>query len=277
MDIYVISLNRARERRQFMQKQMESLGLSYEIVDAVDYQQLTGEEFKELTDEAAVRNNPYLTKGMQACALSHAKVLNKIAAAGDKTALVLEDDAVLPDNIKELLRQIEAEIKQNEVIALSYYYYNNEEICLSNQRKTNLSSDAGLFYPVDLHYFASTMAYVVTAGVAGKMARAIMPVSVLPDSWASYYERGAFESFRCVYPVTVMPALFRSTLGYAAEKAFKSRVAAFIRRNNLPVISTWLEKRSQRIINNKYLFRFLDLPPFMETTFHPGKSKNETV
>jgi len=259
--VYVISLKRAPERRSSITKQLESLGLDFEMIDAVDYQELKDTDFERLCDAQAVAQQPFLTKGMRACALSHVKALNKMIADGAPAALILEDDAILPADIKELLLTLGSELRKNEVIALSYHSHRNEEICLSTQNSIELGNERKLMFPIDVTYMASTMAYMVSLPVAQKMVSVMMPISELPDSWGGYFRKGAFQAFRCVYPVVVKPAPFRSTLDHIGTKTLKSAISSLIRRYKLPFFNTLLEKRSQKLVEEKYAYRFTNRPP----------------
>ena len=258
MKVFVISLKRAIERRTFMVKQLEELELDYEIVDAVDYQQLSPDEFKSLTDEEAVKNDPWLTKGAIACALSHVKVFKKIVADKVDIALVLEDDAVLPKDIKYVLKLARENIKQDEIIALSYYNRNDRPLELSTQGQVNLGKNLQLLAPVDLHELASAMAYVIPSEVAEKLQTMIVPVATQLDYWSDYLVKGGFNSFRCLYPMSFYAASFRTTLDYAASATWMSKAASVVRKYNIPILIKVLEKRDERSQLSRYAYNFVD-------------------
>ena len=98
MKVYVVSLRRDMRRRLYIEGHLKSLELEYEMVDAVDHQEFMSGDFAQLTSSEAITANPFLTKGVLACALSHAKVCALIAASNDKAALLIEDDTVLAPN-----------------------------------------------------------------------------------------------------------------------------------------------------------------------------------
>lgn len=272
MKVYVISLRRATERRKYIEAHLSSLGLEYEIVDAIDYQQLTPVDFAVLVSEAAAAANPYLTKGVQACALSHAKACETIAAADQDVALILEDDAALPATIKTTLALIKQEIGHDEVIALSYYSHFHDGIELSSQRVTKLADGSSLHYPVSMSDMGSGMAYVVTRQVAAKIPKLVVPVRVAADYWGEHFKSGAFSSFRCLYPIPAQAATFRSTLDYVATVQSTSRKimtmllstgAQLVRKYKFPFFHAFLEKRDQARSEKKYILRFVDTAPFL--------------
>ncbi|WP_201986786.1 glycosyltransferase family 25 protein [Hymenobacter rubidus] len=271
MKVYVISLRRAPERRHYIEQHLSALGLVYEIVDAIDYQELTPADFARLIDPQAAAANPYLTKGVQACALSHAKVCDLIAASPDRMALVLEDDAALPANIKSILALIEQEIADEEVISLSYYTHFHDGIELSLQGAKKLANGNSLFYPVNLTDVGSAMAYVMPRAVAARLPRTAVPVRVAADYWGDHYRNGAFQSFRCLHPVPVHTASFRSTLDYAAtQKSWPRQAltklagygAALVRKTRFPFLFSYLETRDRQRLDKKHILRFVESAPF---------------
>lgn len=271
MKVYVISLRRATERRRYIETHLGALGLDYEIVDAVDYQELTPADFARLVDQQAAAANPYLTKGVQACALSHAKVCDRIAAGPGRLALVLEDDAALPANINAILSLIEQEIGDDEVVSLSYYTHFHDGIELSQQGAKKLANGSSLFYPVNLGDVGSAMAYVMPRAVAARLPATAVPVRVAADYWGDHYRNGAFRSFRCLHPIPVQTATFRSTLDYATtQKTWARQVltklagygAALVRKTRFPGLYGYLEARDRQRLDKKYILRFVEAAPF---------------
>jgi glycosyl transferase family 25 len=103
---FVISLKGSVDRRVVIQNRLRDLGIDYTVIDAVD-----GRQFEN------VRNQPFydslkrrlrfgrdMTRGELGCALSHRKVYEEIASRGLDNALVLEDDAILSDELPHVLK-----------------------------------------------------------------------------------------------------------------------------------------------------------------------------
>lgn len=266
MKIFVINLKRAEKRREYIKAHLGSLGLDYEIIDAVDYLELTPTDYETLTDQQAVINNPYLSKGSIACSLSHLKIYKRMVDDSIDMSLVLEDDAHLPKNINQLLSAVQNNIQKNEVIALSYFNHHVSKPVthFSQEERTPLPGIGELAYPIDLHDIASTMAYVITKNVAEKMIDILMPISVQTDYWGVYYDKGAFESFRCLYPVPVKAALLRSSINYDAGKTVMSRLAAVVRKYKIPVLLGYLNRRADKLQEHKYYFDFVAAKPFIQ-------------
>lgn len=108
---FVINLDKDKERMFFMHNQLTKLGIEYRRQPAIlgkEYQPTLSEYDKEL---AINKGGHKMLLGEVGCALSHAKVLEKIVQEKISYALILEDDVVLPDNFKEI---IEREIGRNK-------------------------------------------------------------------------------------------------------------------------------------------------------------------
>lgn len=98
MRVFYINLDGAQERRCFMERQAERLGLVFERFPAVLAAAIGDAEAARI---GRAWERP-LTKPEIGCFLSHHAVWTKIAA-GDHPVLVLEDDAVLSPRLTGLL------------------------------------------------------------------------------------------------------------------------------------------------------------------------------
>ena len=264
MKIFVVSLSRVEARTKYIKAHLDSLKVDYELIDAVDYINISPAEFEVLSDQEAVRQNPYLTKGVIACSLSHVKIYKHIVANNVDVSLVIEDDAALPKNIKKILDIVECEIKDDEIISLSYFNHHQakDTTDMSKHKRKPVGEGCELVYPVDLQDVASSMAYVITKKVAERMIDVLMPIWVQTDYWGAYYDKHGFSSFRCLYPVQVLAAPIRSSIEYDSAKTLTSRMASLVRKYKVPVLMSYLEKRASKIQGEKYHFQFVDQLPF---------------
>ena len=95
--IYIISLKRTPERRLCVQRQLDSLGLDYQWIDAVDAYdfndtELIGVDLKDKYQPSAM-----------ACLLSHIKFYDLVIKNKHPMACVLEDDAQLLPTFLDIL------------------------------------------------------------------------------------------------------------------------------------------------------------------------------
>ena len=90
MKALLINLKCSSERLEFQKKQLDSLNINYEIVEAIETSQID-ENFYQLNSMAWERP---LRKSELACCLSHTIAWNKVVE-DNKPYLILEDDALL--------------------------------------------------------------------------------------------------------------------------------------------------------------------------------------
>ncbi len=102
--VFVINLDRARDRWARISARLDSLGLEYRRVSAVDGKTIVFS--KDNYDERAYRRlHGKLTNPNEVgCYLSHIKALSTFIATQKKYAIILEDDALLHDDCMELVR-----------------------------------------------------------------------------------------------------------------------------------------------------------------------------
>ena len=99
MDILVISLPNAKERRDFQQNQLSKLGLEFEFLDATSIHDLNEAIYKQHYQDW---QRPLKTTEV-ACYYSHRRAWDKIIQS-NRPALILEDDALLSKCVPELLK-----------------------------------------------------------------------------------------------------------------------------------------------------------------------------
>jgi glycosyl transferase family 25 len=272
MKVLAMTLRRVPERGKYIEQHLRQLHLDYELIDCVDFKDYTSAAFRSFYNKQVVEANRYLTMGVIGCTLSHLKIYEKIISMGLPYAFIIEDDVAMPQNIGEILSELETEIKADEIIAVSYHNRYNKISSLSNLHKKSLNSNLQLVYPVHLDEIASTMGYAVTLAVAKRMLKINRPVYLSSDYWADYYAKGAFTSFRCLYPILIKPAKLKGTIEYPVARTFLGRFASWIRQRKIPILLKFLEKRRDWILNKKYSFRFTDELPYQER-FPPNNWK----
>ncbi len=88
-DVYVINVKKFVARREFMQTQLDRVGIDAEFILDWDSDDLT----PEIIDEYFTGDS--VSPAQMSCALKHITVLQRIAESGKQHSLVLEDDAIL--------------------------------------------------------------------------------------------------------------------------------------------------------------------------------------
>jgi glycosyl transferase family 25 len=108
MNIFVISLARAQERRKRIQQQFAAYDLGYEFLDATDGRALTPAE-RALVDHGKRQSvSPHLLSDNEiACFISHRRAMFKLVEQNLSMAVVLEDDAELTAEFPSVLKIME--------------------------------------------------------------------------------------------------------------------------------------------------------------------------
>jgi len=112
VQIFVINLPDAIERRQFQNDQLNKLGLEYKILDATSADDLSEATYKKHYFDW---QRP-LRKTEIACYYSHRSAWDRVIRSGEP-ALILEDDAILSIFLPELLDNLN-KIKSTDLINL---------------------------------------------------------------------------------------------------------------------------------------------------------------
>jgi GR25 family glycosyltransferase involved in LPS biosynthesis/glycosyltransferase involved in cell wall biosynthesis len=104
--IWVLNLERSRDRREYMEKQLNNLNWQFEIIPAVDGKCLGSEELKYYSAQQAIKTiERELNPGEIGCALSHAKIWARIVAENIEEVLILEDDVLIKSELKDVLER----------------------------------------------------------------------------------------------------------------------------------------------------------------------------
>lgn len=99
---FVINLPKDTDRRIFMETQLQKVGISYDIMEAVlGTSDKVSYEYDDVI--AKKENGKSLSLGERGCAISHKMIYEKIVSDHIPYALILEDDAVLPENFKSVV------------------------------------------------------------------------------------------------------------------------------------------------------------------------------
>lgn len=244
MKAYVISLNRAAERRAYMASELAKAGLEYEFIEAVDGKTV------QVSDPAVVAptwlgRSPFWPN-VAGCALSHLEAYRRALDEGLRSALVLEDDVRLPLDLDPLADATAGMLEGAEVALL---HYHSEAPCrISTRGATDLPGGRKLSFPLDIVQLGSAGAYVITAEACERMAKAVLPVRVPADDWAFFYNDAAIERIRCVSPVPIRKtAKFRSTIGYYDPESWRASLSSVADRLPLPAVQRVLQLRRQRV------------------------------
>ena len=248
MKTFVISLERSKKRRIFIQRQLTGLHVDFEMINAVDGQNLSENQLAELCDMEQVRKFPgWLTRGAIGCALSHRLAYERIVNDNLRHALILEDDIQLPSDILNVLKKLETAVEDDEVVLL--YYQNHGELRLSNVDTENIGPGE-LMYPMRESGPITTAAYIIGNKAAKNLLHHILPVRVCADSWAYFYKEGYIKSIRCLYPLKLkVNGNFKSSIDYIDRSSWLGQLLNFIDTYTIPPFYQILAWRRKSRLN----------------------------
>ncbi|AVJ55208.1 glycosyl transferase [Idiomarina sp. OT37-5b] len=104
LPVYVINLDRSRERLQHASQQLHSIGVDFTRIAAIDGRQLSDAEIDRVYDSERNRQRFYasLTRGEIACYMSHRKAWQQLLDSPAQAAVILEDDIMVSPAFAEL-------------------------------------------------------------------------------------------------------------------------------------------------------------------------------
>ena len=190
--IAVVNLADSKERRSFMERQLQSFDVEYEMFPAVDGKKFSQHEQNLYCDKKA-RKKLYcsLTNGEIACTLSHLRLYEKIVTENIPEMLVLEDDVLLKSTFFYIIFQRKKWMPRGcELFALS-----NPDISEAAKRTENLYSLTAtketLLYPIDTkrtYYVQKNIrtpfgayAYIITNKAANFLLKNSYPIHNYAD------------------------------------------------------------------------------------------------
>ncbi|NBU34040.1 glycosyltransferase family 25 protein [bacterium] len=105
-NIYVINMDRSKDRLEQMKKQVPKMGRPFTRIPAIDGRKLTNDQIKALSTPLC---STFCTPSMIGCYLSHLKALQAVVDNGDRYAIIMEDDCELVDtfagDIQDIFRE----------------------------------------------------------------------------------------------------------------------------------------------------------------------------
>jgi glycosyl transferase family 25 len=245
MKIFVINLERSPGRRRLMEKQLGALGLSYQIVEAVEGKALSEEEIDRYCDKTALRLHPaWLSRGAIGCALSHLKAYQAIVDQNLPYGLVLEDDTVLEPALAAFLPLVAAHLHASEVLML---YYAAWQKCVLTAKDASVIGKHRIATPLDPKQIISGNAYIITNQACRQVIKYQTPVKVAADAWNEYFEKGAIEHIRCVYPMLADVADYKSTIDYVSGHSIKGAVLNYIDTYRIFPVYQLLKRRRKKL------------------------------
>lgn len=256
MKTYAISLERAKQRFIYIRNHLNFRQMDYTLIEAIDGMKFTRKDIEKYSNIERVDAMPnWLTNGAIACALSHQEAYKQLLKSEDHCAFIVEDDVVLPDNIKDLLDSLSKEIKSSEIILLYYVSFKPAKLSVVDVVSVFKST---LHYPVDIQQPIAATAYVIGRDAAKGLIIANTPIQVAADCWHFFHSNQAFNSLRVVYPRPVKIKYFKSTLDYINKKSLRGKLSYIVDHYRIPLLYNYLWHKRKLRINKMHQFSLSD-------------------
>jgi len=187
MKVYVINLDKDREKLAFVGGQLSRLGVSYERVPGVYGKDIPKDEFDCYYNHFRwwCANGRPIVPAEVGCALSHYGIYKRMDEK--EVVCILEDDVILADAFKERLCEVEkfVDVAKPQVVMLSSH----------NRPKTEI----GIVRSASA---ICTDGYVITGLAAKALLKANMPMQVPCDCWRRWISKGIIELYHAL-PIVV--------------------------------------------------------------------------
>lgn len=185
MKMLVINLDRETEKMAFVARQLESLGLVFERVSAVDARGLSDEDRHRAVNGFAWRcaTGRSVRPAEIGCALSHYGIYGRMT----EPVCILEDDVELQPGFPEALERVGRFIdpEKPQVVLLSDLHAAH---AASGEAGSIVRSKDGM----------CTDGYVITPSAARTMLRVNLPLEAPCDAWDRWVRRGLIELYHAL-------------------------------------------------------------------------------
>lgn len=224
--VYVINLERSRDRWESVKASAESFGLDVRRVEAVEGARLSGAELADF-DEAGFRRNhgKIVMPAEIGCYFSHIRALSIIAAAPEPFAVIIEDDVLFTP---EYLPFVEKATRLAGWDVVKLVNHRTAAFRAFRDVGGNFSIGRCLHGPL-----GSSAAYIVTREGAAKLLAAVRPMRVPYDVALERGWAGGYEIFTADRPVVALSDAAVSTIAQGRSAYAKKRLPAYKRFGTL--------------------------------------------
>jgi len=186
MKVYVINLDKDKEKMASIDAQLRRLGVEYERFPAIYAKEMPEDE----RDKAVNRFRWWCAMGRPiapaeiGCALSHFAIYRQI----EEPVCILEDDVILGERFKENLAQVESfvDTAKPQVVMLSDHtgMYRNVEVIGGAIRRSSTAM--------------CTDGYVITPAAGKALLEQNCPIIVPCDTWGRWSKQGKIEIYHAL-------------------------------------------------------------------------------
>lgn len=201
--VFVINLPASTARRARITRALDQAGIAHAVVSAIDGRDWSGAE-SALAQQPLPHLGRPLSRGEIGCLLSHLSVLERIVRDGLPIACVLEDDAAIADDLRQVLDTIESVGGDWDVLLLGHHSARHApahgaETCFVRRRLTTRRTIARV-----AEFAMGAYGYVVTQRGAERLLAFARPFR-MPMDWVTGHAPAAGIRLSAVTPPCVTP------------------------------------------------------------------------
>jgi glycosyl transferase, family 25 len=233
--VFVINLKHSFERRDYTTKQLNDIGVQYQIVEAIDGTKLTDENITNNPDFGIYKfgiYSRYLHKEEIGVTLSHLKIYRQIVDEKIGLACILEDDNDYLNEFREVLDNVLLHSSEWDIL---YIGHRSGSTTKEAKSKKKLQLKPLNFYigeAVEVPYGA--YGYIINMEAAKKLLDNVYPIRLPVDSFIGNSQALGIRTFLLSPPCVINNSLFPSTI-YKEQKIYYSSpfgktVGTFIRK-----------------------------------------------
>ena len=175
--IWVVNLKKSIDRRKYITKHLDELGLDFQLIEAVNGHNLTGKKLSALynAQDALRRIRREMSPGEIGCSLSHLKIYQKMIDEDVEEVIVLEDDAEINRDFLEILQR-KIDFPPDRELLLLFH---------GGKYNTSFRKRRTIFKQYQIVKFVAppygTLGYLIKQSAARKLLTAGYPIQVPAD------------------------------------------------------------------------------------------------
>jgi glycosyl transferase, family 25 len=211
--VFVINLSRSIERREHTTRQLNELGVSFQIVEAFDGAELSENEIRNNSDYGIYKSgihSSYLRKEEIGCVLSHLQIFRQMVDEKIELACILEDDNNYLEDFKYLLVSENINTSLWDILYLGHHSACTTEQAQSRNKKLLTPFNYFIGEAVEVPYGA--YGYIINNDAAKKMLRRALPIRIPFDSYLGNSPALGIRTFLLTPPCVLNISLFTSTI-----------------------------------------------------------------
>lgn len=233
--IFVINMEKDKQRRDYISNKLDQLGLSFEFVKAVDGSLIEEADIarKTLKNKTINSIGREMSRGEIGCVLSHLYIYKKMIKEGIEHALIFEDDVDIDcDNFYEVIASL---VKDTDNRPQVYLLTEVISYLSKNMKKINSKYDVASIVQA-----LSTAGYLINLPAAKKMFDINKKVWIVADDWVRYRMYSKINIY-CILPSIVKgDPIFSTHSNITSERKKKKKIRTIryvISRNKNKIIA----------------------------------------